>query len=113
MKPRDDDVPQGNLLEYEPARAAELFESLLRTDRVHIERIVSHPPLEPTDYLQSHDEWIMVAQGAATLVMAGQTHQLKAGDWLLIPGGTAHTLVDVSETTVWLAIHLHDGVSLP
>ncbi|SJM91229.1 conserved hypothetical protein [Crenothrix polyspora] len=91
----------------------ELFETLLRSDNIHIERIVSRGHATPTGqwYDQAWDEWVILLQGQAVLrYQAGDASiTLNPGDYLLIPAHTKHrvewTLPDVD--SVWLAIHLY------
>jgi cupin 2 domain-containing protein len=93
------------------AGADELFTTLLARDGVRIERIVSRGHVTPEDapYDQDWDEWIVLVQGAARLLIEGQEEiGLKPGDHLLIPAHRRHrvtwTAPDVA--TVWLAVHL-------
>ncbi len=91
----------------------EQFDSLLKQDGVHIERIVSqgHTTAAEHWYNQAWDEWILLLAGQATLRYQHhpQPFQLNVGDYLLIPAHTAHrvewTAPDVD--TIWLAIHLY------
>jgi len=39
--------------------------------------------------------------------VAGEAVELKAGDYLFLPAGTAHTVKSASEGALWLAVHLH------
>ncbi len=91
----------------------ELFEPLLRNDRVHIERIVSRGHVTPEGqwYDQAWDEWVILLQGQALLRYETDNVRIRlsAGDYVLIPAHTKHrvewTLPDVD--SVWLAIHLY------
>lgn len=91
----------------------ELFETLLRSDNIHIERIVSRGHVTPTGqwYDQAWDEWVILLQGQAALRYQAEdaSTTLNPGDYLLIPAHTKHrvewTLPDVD--SVWLAIHLY------
>jgi cupin 2 domain-containing protein len=91
----------------------ELFQTLLRNDHVHIERIVSNGQATAKGqwYDQAWDEWVLMLQGKAVLHYEKDDVYitLQAGDYQLIPAHTKHsvewTLPD--ENTVWLAIHLH------
>jgi cupin 2 domain-containing protein len=84
-----------------------------RTDRVLafgnavVEQILSGRLERPADYRQSQDEWVVVLAGRATLEVEGTTVELTARDWLFLPSGVAHRLVETEPGTDWLAFHLH------
>jgi cupin 2 domain-containing protein len=89
----------------------ELFETLLKGDQLHIERIVSkgHVTEEGYWYDQDGDEWVLLLQGQAVISYENlPSVSLAAGDYMLIPAHTRHrvawTANDVD--TVWLAVHL-------
>jgi cupin 2 domain-containing protein len=88
----------------------ELFETLARTDAVHIERIVSRGHATPVGqwYDQDRREWVLLVQGAARLVFEdGRELSLAPGDWLDIPAHEKHRVAwtDPGQDTVWLAVH--------
>jgi hypothetical protein len=56
-----------------------------------VEQILSGALPEPASYEQAHDEWVLV---------------LESGDWLLLPAGCPHTLLETRPGTSWLALHL-------
>lgn len=74
-----------------------------------VEQIVSGEVEAAVDYLQDHDEFVVVLAGAALLEVDGEHLDLGAGDWLLLPRGTPHRLVTTEPGTNWLAVHLHSG----
>jgi len=74
-----------------------------------VEQILSSASPEPMAYLQDHDEWVVVLEGAATLEVAGERVDLAAGDWLLIPASTPHHVVATVAGTNWLAVHGRPG----
>ena len=47
------------------------------------------------------------ASGSATLELDGETVELAAREWLLMPAGLPHRLVHTEPGTEWLALHLH------
>ena len=49
----------------------------------------------------------MLFQGDAVLDVAGESVDLKAGDYLFLPSGTPHTVQRVSDGALWLAVHLN------
>ena len=98
----------GNLfINAEPPASGERFETLLVRRNLVIERIVSSSDAVPTEYVQPQDEWVLLAQGSATLNVAGADVELKAGDYLYIPATVPHTVKHTSDGALWLAVHLH------
>lgn len=98
-----------NLLAHMPALATgEEFQTLVRRDGVHIERIVSSASPEPVLYDQDRDEWVLLLQGHATLELDGTPVELTAGDHLLIPARLPHRVLATSASPrcVWVAVHL-------
>lgn len=99
-----------NLLTDLPdARQGEIFQELLRSDRVRLERIVSQGQTSaPHDwYDQDEHEWVLVLEGAGTVRFDnGEQHPLQRGDCLHIPAHTRHqvTWTDPHAPTVWLAL---------
>ena len=89
-----------------PPRQGERTDLLLAHRNLVVERIVSSANLTPKTYVQSQDEWVLLVSGEAKLDVAGQTVELKAGDYLFLPSGTAHTVKSASEGALWLAVHL-------
>lgn len=90
--------------------SGELFETLARTDAVHIERIVSRGHATPHGewYDQDRPEFVLLVQGAARLAFAdGREVELAPGDWLNIPARQKHRVAwtDPDRETVWLAVH--------
>ncbi len=89
------------------------FETLLRSEHVRIERIVSRGHITPVDqwYDQAWDEWVILLQGQARLHYHADDRRinLDSGDYVLIPAHTKHrvewTLPDVD--SIWLAVHLY------
>lgn len=90
----------------------ELFETVLKRDHVHIERIISKGHATPQGqwFDQIWDEWVLLLKGEATLLYEKQMRliPLTVGDHLLIPARTRHrvewTHPDIE--TIWLAVHL-------
>lgn len=90
----------------------ELFEPILTTSGLLIERIVSMGQITPPNewYNQDNDEWVMLVQGNARLLFdhdKGETLNLIAGDYVLIPKNRKHRVVYTSfePPCIWLAIH--------
>jgi cupin 2 domain-containing protein len=89
---------------------AELFDILVESDAVRIERIVSRGHVTPAGqwYDQDRHEWVLLLQGAARLAFAdGREVAMAPGDWLEIPARQRHRVAwtDPGQDTVWLAVH--------
>lgn len=100
-------IPMPNLFDdaHAPAQG-ERFDTLLAHRNLVIERIVSSADIQPTDYVQPQDEWVLL-RGEATLEVAGQPVHLRSGDHLFLPAGTHHVVRHTADGTLWLAVHLH------
>lgn len=97
---------RGRLLQPADAPATgERTAEIARVGAVVVEQIVSGALGGPVDYLQGHDEWVVVLDGGATLQIGGERVDLEAGDWVLLPARTPHTLVEARPGTSWLALH--------
>jgi cupin 2 domain-containing protein len=88
----------------------EIFESLVSSQTVAIERIISTGQITPAGewYEQERDEWVIILQGKASIAYAGgATIDLIAGDYLLIPALQKHRVAYTSTDPpcIWLAIH--------
>ncbi len=102
-----------NLFEKLPADlSSEVFENLVDSKDVKIERIISKGHISPESgwYEQDSNEWVMVMQGAAEITFADRPAvNLKAGDYLEIKALQKHkvswTAPDVE--TIWLAVHFN------
>ena len=102
----------GNIFAKLPEQLPEeLFETILQQDNLRIERIVSlgHTTPENQWYDQKRDEWVMLLQGQAKILLEKdqQLITLRPGDYLLIPAHTRHRVdwTDPEIKTIWLAIH--------
>ena len=103
----------GNLLAGLPASplSHEVFETLVETGAVRIERIVSTGQTAPDTgwFDQAQDEWICILDGEAHLDIEGRgIRKLTRGDWLMLPARCRHRVVYTRATppTVWLAVHI-------
>ncbi len=74
------------------------------TDAFTVEQILSGRLDGPQEYLQDHDEWVVVLGGVAMLVVDGVEHVVEPGDWWLLPAGTPHRLLRTDPGTTWLAV---------
>lgn len=87
----------------------ELSQSLLSTDSVRVERIVSHGHASPEGfwYDQGQNEWVVVLEGAAKLRFEDETRELKRGDFVNILAHRRHRVewTTPDEPTIWLAVY--------
>ena len=89
----------------------EIFEAIVTTNEVKIERIISKGHVSPKDswYDQSNSEWVMVLQGSAKLRFRenDEVIELYPGDHLNIPPHVKHRVewTDPDQETIWLAVH--------
>jgi cupin 2 domain-containing protein len=89
----------------------ELFEDMVVTGDVKIERIISEAHSSPPGfwYDQEKNEWVMLLRGSAGILFEGsdETTVLKPGDWINIPAHHKHRVewTDPKEKTIWLVVH--------
>ena len=88
----------------------ELFEDIIKTKNLKIERIISYGQTSPKSgwYESQENEWVIVLKGEAILSFENSDDvRLNAGDYINIPALKKHkvswTLPDTE--TIWLAIH--------
>jgi cupin 2 domain-containing protein len=88
----------------------ELFQTLLKTSDLLVERIISLGHASPDGCWLDQDrhEWVLLLRGAARLVFEGQDPvELLPGEVIDIPAHQRHRVdwTTPNEPTVWLAIH--------
>jgi len=88
----------------------ELFEALVKTPDILIERIISAGQVSPPGfwYDQEKDEWVVLLQGNAVIEYDnGEKNELFSGDYLFIPSHQRHRIAYTSAdpACIWLAIH--------
>jgi cupin 2 domain-containing protein len=88
---------------------AEIFEDIIRTPNIRIERIISNGHTSPATgcYDQAENEWVILLQGAAVLTFEdAATCHLSAGDYINIPAHRKHQVswTDPTQLTIWLAV---------
>jgi len=99
-----------NILEFaHGAIDAEVFEDIVRSDHVRIERILSKGQASPASgwYDQDENEWVMVLQGRGILAFDdGSEVELHAGDYINIPAHKKHRVAwtDPDRATIWLVV---------
>lgn len=90
-----------------PPAMGERFDTVLAHRNLVVERIVSSAHITPGEYVQAQDEWVVLLRGQALLDVAGQLVNLASGDHVFLPAATRHTVRQVSQGAMWLAVHLH------
>ena len=79
---------------------------LVQQPGLTVEQILSGELGEPVAFDQDHDEWVLLIEGRAKLLVEGNEVELAAGDWLFLPARCEHTLVETQPGTSWVAVHL-------
>jgi cupin 2 domain-containing protein len=82
---------------------------LLEGRGVVVEEILSGTLDGPVEYLQDEDEWVALLAGRARLAVGGETLELTAGDWLFLPAGEPHTLLETERGSRWLAVRVRQA----
>ncbi|HKX49695.1 MAG TPA: cupin domain-containing protein [Candidatus Binatia bacterium] len=94
------------------AIGSEEFLTLLETEAVKVQRIVSNAAKSPEEfwYEQSYTEWVLLVRGHAVLAFeGGERLELNEGDYLAIPPHARHRVDETGPETIWLVVHLTDG----
>jgi len=94
-----------NLYNYTIPSSGEDFTTLFEGKNIKIVRIVSSDNIEPQEYIQDDNEYVILLEGSATLEIDGKLKELVKGDTLLIPAKTPHKVLKTSKGTLWLAVH--------
>ncbi len=87
----------------------EFFETIIESDSVRIERIISKGQNSPPNfwYDQDKNEWVIVVKGKARLQFEeGSIIELGEGDFINIPAHQKHRVewTDPNSETIWLAV---------
>jgi cupin 2 domain-containing protein len=89
----------------------EMTETILSSDAVRIERIVSFGHVSPPGFWYDQDthEWVLLLDGAARLRFADQDEplELRPGDHVNIAAHVRHRVewTEPDRPTIWLAVH--------
>lgn len=100
-----------NLFESIPQNLEnEVFEQLIESSSVRIERIISKGHASPKSgwYDQQQHEWVILLKGIAVISFAGKASvTLRAGDYISIKAHDKHRVewTDPEIETIWLAVH--------
>ncbi len=88
----------------------EIFEDIIKTDNLKIERIISNGHTSPKSgwYESEQNEWVIVLKGEAVLSFENSDDvKLSAGDYLNIEAYTKHKVswTQPNTETIWIAIY--------
>jgi len=89
----------------------EIFETLLKTDHLELERIISSGQATPAGKWleQQINEWVILLKGSAGLLFEGEKEMLvlHPGDYVHILAHQRHRVewTDKDQKTVWLGLH--------
>lgn len=102
--------PRSLLHDLPTSLGEERFDVMLETPVLRLERILSYGHATPEGqwYDQDWDEWVMLLQGRAGLLIEGRDEMvLQAGDHIWLPAHCRHRVVwtESRVITVWLALH--------
>jgi len=95
-----------NLFDNNIPKIDEQFDTLFRHKNIKIVRIVSSDSIEPNEYCQEEDEWVVLIEGSATIELENETQTLLKGESLFIPAHTTHRVLETQRGTIWLAVHV-------
>jgi len=95
-----------NIFDTITPKDGETFTTLLKHKNIKINRIVSSSDVKPVEYIQEEDEWLILLEGEAVLLLKNQEKTLMKGDTLFIPAKTSHRVLKTKEGTVWLTVHI-------
>lgn len=87
----------------------EIFNDIITTENVRIERIISHRHSSPEQgwYDQDENEWVMVLEGQGVIEFEdGRVVTLSKGDYINIAAREKHKVIgtDRDVVTIWLAV---------
>ena len=88
----------------------ELFEDIISSKNIKIERIISDGHTSPKNgwYESKQNEWVILLQGEAILSFdKGDDLTLNVGDYVNIPSLKKHKVsyTSLSQKSIWLAIY--------
>jgi len=108
---RNETVNFSNFLDLIPEQVHdEIFQNIINTGRLKIERIISHGQSSPETgwYDQEENEWVMVMEGEAIIEFEDHREvRLGKNDFLFLKSHRKHRVkwTTPDKKTIWLAIH--------
>ena len=88
-----------------PPKEGERFEILLEKKNVRILRILSSFKIDQKVMCQEEDEWFIMIEGSAIIMIEDERRDLISGDYCFIEAKKAHQILSVREGSIWLAVH--------
>jgi len=95
-----------NIFDTITPKHGETFTTLLEHKNIKINRIVSSSNVKPVEYIQEEDEWLVLLEGEATLLIDNEEKVLLKGETLFIPAKVPHKVLKTSSGTIWLTVHI-------
>jgi len=95
-----------NIFDYLPPKNGEDFTTLFEHKNIKINRIVSASDIAPVGYIQKEDEWLVLLEGEATLLLDDKETILTKGETLFVPAKTPHSVLKTKEGALWLTVHI-------
>ncbi len=95
-----------NIYDTITPKSGETFTPLLAHKNIKINRIVSSDHLDGKTYIQEEDEWLVLLEGEATLLLDQAEQILTKGETLFIPAKTPHRVLHTKNGTIWLTVHI-------
>ena len=95
-----------NIYDTITPNSGETFTTLLEHKNIKINSIVSSSNVKPVEYMQEEDEWLVLLEGEATLLVNNEEKTVTKGETLFIPANGAHKVLKTNDGTVWLTVHI-------
>ncbi len=95
-----------NIFDTVTPKNGETFTTLLEHKNIKINRIVSSSDVKPVEYIQDEDEWLVLLEGEATLLINNEEKTVTKGETLFIPAKVPHKVLKTNDGTVWLTVHI-------
>lgn len=83
----------------------EVHDPFVEAEGFRVEQIRSGRVATPIEFIQAHDEWVFLVEGAAVVEVSDRRVELAPGDWVLLPANLPHRLLRVEPGSSWLAVH--------
>ena len=96
-----------NIFDTVTPKNGETFTTLLEHKNIKINRIVSSSDVKSIEYIQDEDEWLVLIEGEATLLIDDKEQRLIKGETLFIPAEVPHKVLKTNDGTVWLTVHIY------
>ena len=110
IKKTEGKLVKSNIYNYTIPNSGEDFNTLFESKNIKLVRIVSSENIEPQEYIQEEDEYVILLEGSATLEIDGEIKKLVRGDALLIPAKTPHRVLQISRGALWLAVYVYCNI---